>query len=859
VGYSAFLAVSSWSGCDLWYRIADGITLLQFLFAWWTTYRVSCLNDLAWISVLCQYSFVGTLTYWRQGKITGLDCVGAADDDESYVLLTTVVGITLFSRFIRLSSYANIFMWSAVMMQWICQVVLIGTHQDAEYIARVSILFIVILIMLFQGGVSADKALRKQFDQNVRFQEQEQELWKILKKASVPIAVFGCRNGKEAIDDIRVVFWNDTLAAMSTTQVSEGTSINDVSLSQEALEQLQKAIRAAINPLEQATARQLIVPIFGTKSTTWLSLDVWPVAREGLPTLQAMVLGSDVSDFVNQHKSLLWSSKKRTRFSDDKNKDVEDKGAEEGGGRAEEEEREENPEGDKAKEEEGKKEEEEEEAEEEEKEEEEEEEQEDDLDSGDTASCAASTVRTGPLFNHISKCLMAESADVDLMESNLGTIKKLGMKEHWLLNLDDFEKPDEDKILGYGGYGVVKQYIFRGSPVAVKTPRVRGETEDAHKSGMRTLLNELRVLRHVRHPNIVLFHGACLFPASSGCTLLALVFELISGMPLNEYLASSQGADELKRHKILLDVCGALRYLHAHDPRICHGDIKDTNILVETWTSGPRARILDFGLAYIISSTSPMGGTRRWTAPEVSNNKIKFMMPSADVYSFALVTYMIATSLRPFFRMEPDEICEAAKDGRSMTLDWLLATPLVKHIKAVCTRSLTVDPTDRPSIVEFHKHLLAWHPSGTDEVVSDEVLSPLGAFLKQEIGAQRSNSWVVWFDAVSQGVSVLGVTPAVSRAIGIMLGCRLSDWVEDCTKLQILCQQLVNQYASKNQHRHSDPVEFHLARPDGDSSSRICAQWVLQVRSWIPMLNQGMDQGSVATNDGCLVQATLQV
>ena len=40
------------------------------------------------------------------------------------------------------------------------------------------------------------------------------------------------------------------------------------------------------------------------------------------------------------------------------------------------------------------------------------------------------------------------------------------------------------------------------------------------KGDVDTLANELRILRHVRHPNVVLFYGACLDVESCGLVLV---------------------------------------------------------------------------------------------------------------------------------------------------------------------------------------------------------------------------------------------------------------------------------------------------------------------------------------------------
>lgn len=62
---------------------------------------------------------------------------------------------------------------------------------------------------------------------------------------------------------------------------------------------------------------------------------------------------------------------------------------------------------------------------------------------------------------------------------------------------------------------------------------------------------------------------------------------------------------------ILRDVARGVRFLHAADPQVIHGDMKAANILVD---SRFRAKVTDFGL----SAKKSIGatGTPLWMAPE---------------------------------------------------------------------------------------------------------------------------------------------------------------------------------------------------------------------------------------------------
>eukprot|EP00972_Heterocapsa_arctica_P079465 11711850-Heterocapsa_arctica.AAC.1 len=83
--------------------------------------------------------------------------------------------------------------------------------------------------------------------------------------------------------------------------------------------------------------------------------------------------------------------------------------------------------------------------------------------------------------------------------SSYKVLEDIGKAEQWLINGDDVSV--STRFLGRGGFGAVLEGTFCSLPVAVKV--------FDHDRGIDpSCLNELRVLRHLRHPNIVIFLGA---------------------------------------------------------------------------------------------------------------------------------------------------------------------------------------------------------------------------------------------------------------------------------------------------------------------------------------------------------------
>jgi len=227
-------------------------------------------------------------------------------------------------------------------------------------------------------------------------------------------------------------------------------------------------------------------------------------------------------------------------------------------------------------------------------------------------------------------------------DQQLSTISMIGRQEQWLVGEAEVQLVDPIKVLGRGGFGAVVSGSFQGTPVALKFP-VGSESVPS----LADIGNELRILRKLKHPNIVMFHGAC-FDFENGD--VALVLELLHGQLMTKYLSrqgvethNSEEPTAADRIQCLIGVCCALRYLHSRTPSIVHGDIKPSNIIVEQRHNGGRAdtmppaitvnaKLLDFGLSRVRTRrVKPLGGTQRWAAPEVFS-KAEAPKPTADVY-----------------------------------------------------------------------------------------------------------------------------------------------------------------------------------------------------------------------------------
>jgi len=246
----------------------------------------------------------------------------------------------------------------------------------------------------------------------------------------------------------------------------------------------------------------------------------------------------------------------------------------------------------------------------------------------------------------------SESARVFALESDaidcFQRLAHIGEKEQWLLRREDLNVGSAH-LLGEGGFGQVYAVLYQGAFAAMKVPK-----EHMNISHLGSICNELRILRKLRHPNIVSLYGACVDEVKGS---LMLVLERVTGVTLRQFVTGKRGGSqstpsmqdypsEESRVQIIVGVSSALCHLHSVRPLVVHGDLKPSNVLVvyEYACAHFKAKLLDFGLARALTKhANPLGGTPLWAAPEVFHGA----KPSAaaDVFSFGRLLFLMVTSL----------------------------------------------------------------------------------------------------------------------------------------------------------------------------------------------------------------------
>jgi len=302
----------------------------------------------------------------------------------------------------------------------------------------------------------------------------------------------------------------------------------------------------------------------------------------------------------------------------------------------------------------------------------------------------------------------------------LASITSLTQREHIMLHPEELQLfPHE--VLGRGAFGVVAPGLLCGAPVAVKLPHL-----DSAGNGIRKRLpalgNELHVMRHLHHPNIVKLYGVVVDPGGAG---MGLVLELLKGCDLKDFMVQPQFPSVPHQYQIMLGITRALWYLHSRKPAIVHGDVKCSNIMIETHGTAICAKLLDFGLARLLAvGARPLWGSLATMAPEVFQRRDRPPACSADVFSFGRTAVFLFTGLRPLADMSQTEVRQCLRTAAFPPLEWTGRSPLEPLARPLVETFLCVQERRRPSMASVHQSVEGWRFCGVlppDEFGADSV------------------------------------------------------------------------------------------------------------------------------------------
>lgn len=261
-------------------------------------------------------------------------------------------------------------------------------------------------------------------------------------------------------------------------------------------------------------------------------------------------------------------------------------------------------------------------------------------------------------------------------------------------SITDFYKLEGD--LGQGSFATVKRATNKrtGERVAIKIISKQQLSEE-DKLGLQ---NEIDILTHVDHPNIVK-----LYEVYEDSDSYSLVMELMTGGELFDTILEKEQLTEREAAEIVRPIIDAIHYCHSLN--IIHRDIKPENLLFSTKVPSTRIiKVSDFGLARFISLdtlATTTCGTPGYVAPEILEQRP--YGKECDYWSIGVVLYILLCGFPPFYDEDNMRLFEKIKHGK-VDFPSPAWDNVSEEAKNIIKNLLVVDPSRRWNCDQLLRH-----------------------------------------------------------------------------------------------------------------------------------------------------------
>ena len=268
------------------------------------------------------------------------------------------------------------------------------------------------------------------------------------------------------------------------------------------------------------------------------------------------------------------------------------------------------------------------------------------------------------------------------------------------------------KSIGKGNFGEVFLTQKQGYPQYYATKKMERRKCEVPPL-LNRLINEIRILTSVKHPNIVKY-----IDLKKTKNHWYLITEFISGGSLTDilhkYMAMYQRPfpEDIVQH-IMRQIVSAVQYLHLN--RIIHRDLKLDNILVNFASDYDKqtlnlkncqVKIIDFGFATILNSdkTNTVLGTPPNMDPKILE-QITTGIPTngytekVDIWSLGTLCYEMIMGYSPFRATNMQELYQKVKKG-----NYILPSNLSEEIVSFINSMLQQDDEERADADELMNH-----------------------------------------------------------------------------------------------------------------------------------------------------------
>ncbi len=255
------------------------------------------------------------------------------------------------------------------------------------------------------------------------------------------------------------------------------------------------------------------------------------------------------------------------------------------------------------------------------------------------------------------------------------------------------------RLIGEGGMGKVYEAEERLSKRRVALKVLRPELT-RHEDGRRLFLNEMQILAHLEHPNLVRSLSSMETDGQ-----LVLVLEYLHGRTLRQELTQRGTLPWHEALEHVVRIAEALTVAHEQEPPIVHRDLKPENVMLTVPEGGAEdapptgLKVMDFGIAKVLEgmhgTNTQSIGTLQYMSPEQID--ARSIDARSDLYALGLVFYEMLCGDPPFNSPSPRELLNLQCTAVPPALDAEVRRGLPRGVEDLLFAMLQKKPGDRPA------------------------------------------------------------------------------------------------------------------------------------------------------------------
>lgn len=251
------------------------------------------------------------------------------------------------------------------------------------------------------------------------------------------------------------------------------------------------------------------------------------------------------------------------------------------------------------------------------------------------------------------------------------------------------------RMVGEGGMGKVYEAEERLSKRKVALKVLRPELTKS-EDGRRLFLNEMQILAHLEHPNVV--RSLASFEADGQ---LVMVLEYLKGKTLREEMVARGKMPWNEAVETIAKIAGGLEVAHNQEPAIIHRDLKPENVMLTEDESGDRngLKVMDFGIAKVLAAAHATNtqsiGTLQYMSPEQIDART--IDARSDLYALGLIFYELLSGKPPFSSASPRELLNLQCTATPPELNDDVRRGLPRGVENLLYKMIEKKPDARPS------------------------------------------------------------------------------------------------------------------------------------------------------------------